>query len=256
MTYYRVDTIIRNFLLRNGYSIHWYLQSLVYTKDCLREMQFQLPLPNSINSKNIPVNTTDRSVTLPDDYHDFCGVGIPVGQFTKPLLQYEPITRIKNLDTNTGLPTTYGSNDNVITVLQGNINWYYSVTNNVGEHIGRQFGRGAGREFDTFKIIKERNEIQLNENLSTDFIVLDYISDGMDVDAATRVDPYTQSAIEAYIKWQMKECRRDFSEGEKQRAKGLYEEEINNVRAYLSDVTLDDVKRSLRRSYKSAVRQW
>lgn len=244
--------IIRNYLLRKGYPIHWYIQSLAYAKDCMRELNFELPLPSSINTERILVNSV-KEAPMPCGYVDWIRFGIEIGQFVKPLVQYNRMNRLPHYDAN-GQPSIYGTDIATDFGILQNIRWYYPNTNNLGQNTGGQFGRGTGREIDTLMEIRERGVFKIYENLKIDYLYLEYITDGLSSDSATKVNPYTQSTIEAYINWQYKENSRSYSDGEAQRAKIMYEQEKDKLRSYLSDLSLDQIKRSIQRGYHSTIR--
>ena len=49
--------------------------------------------------------------------------------------------------------------------------------------------------YNFFQIFKERNQIQLDQTYSVENIVLQYVSDGQEADAATQIDPYAIKTI-------------------------------------------------------------
>src|SRR6185503_10871944 len=153
-----------------------------------------------VNTKKLPVDASTNAVELPDDYQDYVQVGIEAGQNVKPLVETNKINPIiaRNSDFEA---TTYGAiataNTNNI-IYYGALYPYYWNTvfwNSYGEFTGRMFG-GTSYQDDTFSVFPERNQIQLSERLSVSNIILQYISDGMNADAATQITPYAYETID------------------------------------------------------------
>lgn len=215
--------------------MHWYLECMNHAKDCLREFTFDY-LKN-VNTEIIKVES-DHTIKLPCDYVDWTKVGVRAGQYIKPLIQYDKFSRVENQSG--GLGEAVGGWE---------IPWI-NVSQD-GEHLGRLYGLGAGREKDVFMEIRERGVIQLSEKLEEDYVVLEYISDGQTSSAATQVHPYAQSAIEYYIDWKIT----NFSKGgEKQLRKFEYEQAVRKLVARLNPITVEDVKRIYRRSYRGSIK--
>lgn len=239
MRWTTLDEMVSNVLLQRGKSIHWYLQYLTYACNCLRELHFDTL--RVVNTEKLLLNSY-YAVTIPCDYVDFVRIGVPNGQFVQPLVNRPGINRLNNREDGGG-KIPYGSanddSDMIYNVLPGN-----HTTS--GESIGRYFGFQARMISDGYKIVKERNEIQFDENIGTNYIILEYISDGNHADAATKITPYAQATIDAYIKWQEKENSRTYGEMEKERAKQEFENQSRKLRARMSDLTLDDIKRVMR----------
>lgn len=251
MTVVTLDAIIRNLLMKRGYSFHWYIRFAVYAKDCLRILsEDDLQVMNTVK---LPVDANTNAVDLPDDYMDYVRIGIETGQTVKPLVETSKINALVARDS-TFTPTTYSAitSTNANNVLYyGSLYPYYWNTvfwNSYGEFTGRLFGFGAGAEDDTFGVFPERNQIQLTEKLSVTNIILQYISDGMNSDAATQITPYAYETIDAYILWQMKEHSRTYSDGEAERARQLYINERLILRARKSDLTKERLLRSLQKA--------
>lgn len=249
MKWASLDKIVKGVLLQKGYSMHYYMQCLVYARDCYRELTFDVL--RSVNS--VLLNTNDSAyATLPTDYVDWTKVGVRVGQLIKPLVYSESINRLPNYDDSGSIVPYNGLTDNNKTYYGYLDGLYWGVTshfNSNGEFTGRFYGMGAGVQTDVFKIIPERCVIQLHETMANTTIVLEYISDGSCCSSATGVDPYAQACIDAYIKWQLKENRRDYSEGEKARAQNEYTRQRKILRARKNNMGVEEVKRLMQQAY-------
>ncbi len=253
MTTVTLDAIVRNFILKRRYTIHWYLEFIVYAKDCLRNLsEDDLQV---INTKLLPVNSYNV-VDLPADFLDYTLVGVQVGQNVKPLVETSKINRMINR--NSDLEPIKYSETQVNTnnqIYYGALYPFYLHTvywNEYGEPTGRLYGMGAGVQDDVFSIFPERNQIQLTENMTVDNIVLEYISDGMNADAATRITPYAYDTIDAYILWQMKCNTRTYGAGEAEYAKQEYIDQRKILRARLNPMTIEMWKRLFQRATYAA----
>jgi hypothetical protein len=255
MTTISLDAIVRNFIMKRRYSFHWYMEFLVYATECLRELS--MDDLKVVNTMKLAVDSNTNAVDLPHDYMDYIEVGIQTGQTLKPLVETDKINPLVARTSNF-TPTTYGelsaaATNNVL--YYGSLYPYYWNTvfwNSNGEFTGRLFGFGAGGEDDVFSVFPERNQIQLSERLSLSYIVLRYISDGMNSDAATQISPYAYQTISNYIYWQMKEHTRTYSDAEAERARQLYINERLILRARLSDLTTEKLKRAFQKATYSS----
>lgn len=256
MVFYTLDAIARNYLLRKGYPMHFYMQALVYGAACLRELT--LDDLKVVNTKIIPVDSNNYA-QLPDDYNKFVSIGVEAGQRIRSLVEDNTLNPVPAYDS-TFNQTTYGQRQ---TDPNGNLLYYgyllpllwNTVTwNEYGENIGRLFGWGQGAQNDTFVVIPEMNVIKVNENLATTSIVLRYISDGQSANAATQIPADAYDTIIKYIAWQRKENSRHYPEQEKERAEQKYLSSRLILRARLSDLNMDKVIRLFQQNYFAAAR--
>ena len=248
MTVTTLDSIVKNILLKRGYSIHWYLDFLVYAKDALRELSFDLPiLPLRISA--LPVNQDDNTVEFPEDYQDYTRVSAWVDGYIRPLVETNALQLVPNYDSEFAVqPYSDGvsieSDSTQVSLFGWGANNYWWATNwNVfGENLGRQFG-GTGGMYDTFRVDNGRKQFRINENLEITNIVLEYISDGMDADSATHINSYAQFAIEAFCMWQFYLHNRTYTQSEANNMQQSFNFEVIKLRARLSDLSLDRLKR-------------
>jgi hypothetical protein len=234
-----LDKIIRSFLLGRQLSIHYYLQTLLFARDCLRELHFDdLKCVQYLSIAPDAFN----ELKLPCGILDVVSVGFPTGQKLRPLVRDDGMNSLVNYDDNgvrqrfTDTPTV----NNIVTSANG---WAFNSFDDYGTYIGRDFGYRP-EYVDTYKYIKERNVVKVNEDLCFDKAVVQCIGDGTDCNSATQVDPYAIATITAYIEWYM---------DEKGKCGGAGEAKFNRARQTLrgrkSDITLDGIKRAIQNSY-------
>lgn len=247
MTVISLNSIVNNILLKRRYSIHWYLDFLIPAKDALREISMDENI-NTLRYQILPLDSNNIA-TLPNDYVDYAKVSARAGQYLQPLVEDNSLNTLPNFDsTFVEQPYSNGvlpeSSDTSEYIPGGYLSpyWWMVNTNNYGENTGRQFG-GIGAMADTFKIDKRRNIIKVNEALALTEIVLEYVGNGIDADSATHIDSYAQMAIESFAMWQFKANNRTYSESEVRNAEATYINERLKLRARLSDLTIEKLKR-------------
>lgn len=212
MTYAKLDTIVRSVLFRRGYSLHWYVDFLKAAADCLRELTFDV-LKN-VETKVLEVSDTGI-VKLPCDYVDWVRVGTASGQQVRSAIVNKNMNRLVNRD------------DQGQAIPYPNDNYSYG-----GYYYDWYWCNGHTTEIGIFR---ERGEIQLSTRQAVT-IILEYIGNGSCPNNATKIHPYAQAAIEAYIIWQLKEQNRTYSLGERQLAQREYDKEVRRLRIRLSDL--------------------
>jgi hypothetical protein len=233
-----------------GYSLHYYVQALKSASDCLRELTFD-SLQN-VNTVNLTLSDTGTA-DLPCDYVDFVKVGVPYSQYVRPLVQKDSINRLQNKDSS-GNPIIYPDPSPVLPLFYAPPFYQSDYFNDNYEPLGRLFGFNAGWIQDGFKILRERGQIQVDQQLCATSIYLEYISDGQCSDNATKVHPYSQKTIEAYILWQFKQHSRAYGSQERRLAQDEFSSQRRILRARLNGLTAQDIKRIVRKSYSATIK--
>lgn len=246
MTVVSLDSIVKNILLKRGYSLHWYLDFLIPAKDCLRELSFDLPMQTA-RYKCLPLND-NHAIEIPNDYVDWAKLSYRVGEYLRPLVEDNALDLVPNFDDtfaiqpyNTGIASD-PTNPSLFYLGYASPYWWGTNWNSFGENMGRQFG-GVTSYNDTFKVNKSRNEIKINENLDVSEIVLEYIGNGLDGDSATHIDAYAQMTIEMFAMWQFYLHNRTYSPSEAELMEQKYIREREVLTARFSDLTIDRLKR-------------
>lgn len=246
-----LDAIVKNILLKRRYSMQYYLDFLVPAKDCLRELAFDGEI-DTIRYVLRPINL-NNAIDLPEDYVDYARVSYRVGQYLRPLVEDRTLDLVPNFDSNFDIqPYADGiasdpSNPSLAYLGYAAPYWWSVNFNSFGENLGRQFG-GVNSYNDTFRVNRERNEIKINENLSVNEIVLEYIGNGLSADSATHIDAYAQNTIEAYALYQFYLHNRTYSQAEANQMELKYMNEREILRARRSDLTLDNLRRIVQKN--------
>jgi len=249
MTVISLHKMVLNILLKRRYPLHWYLDFLVPMKDGLREISIDEKIL-APRYKVLPLND-NHAIEIPNDYVDWVSVSARIGQYLQPLVEDNSLDHVPNYDSDFVIqPYSNGvATDSSSTQYTGYYSpyWWAWNWNSYGENLGRQFG-GVGVYADTFKVMKERNEIKINESLDVTEIVLEYASDGTDADSASHIDIYAQASLEAYAMWQFKESNRTYSPSEAEVERQKYIDERLKLRARVSDLTITSLKRIAQRN--------
>lgn len=246
-----INQIVNNMLLKRRYPRHYYLEFMLYAVECLGELIMDDLLV--INSQILPVDSTTNTVQLPESYGDYILVGYRNGQSVVPLVESNSLDDIDNYNSSwqsvrigNESADTSQTNPNQLIGAYGFLQWFTTHYNNFGENVGKFFGGVA--YYDTFRVIKSRNVIKLNNAITVDNIVLVWTSNGVSADAASAIDPYATDTIRKYIMYQFKENNRTYSEAEAQVAKKDYTDARAILRARISDLTLDKLKRIVQKN--------
>jgi hypothetical protein len=248
MRLYTLHDIVRGYLLKKGKSMHYYIEYLAHAVDALRELSFDSL--KTVKRVKLPVNSY-QAVVLPCDYVDFIKIGFPRGQYVVEMSSRTSLNRLNNID-DTGAKVPYeiinGDDDSDVGAWTGED--YFWETNANGELLGKQFNNNGGYSNNSYKVLRERGEIQLDNRFAGEYVVLEYIGDGLDTNAESEVHPYAQATIEAYIAWKSSKNADNITSPE---GFNFY----NNhriLRSRLNDITLLDIVRMKQRGNKAVIK--
>lgn len=251
MKVYTLDKLVRGVLTSRNYPLHFYLQFLHYGIQAVRELNFDVM--QNVKSVRLPVNSY-KAVTIPCDFVDYVRLGNELGQYVMKWGEKNSFNRLNKFDDN-GNKVNYPDIDTANGMLPNTWESYYFslYVNDKGEHLGRIFNNKPTFP-NSFEVIRERNEIQLDEGYEGKEIVLDYISDGLTTDASNAIHPYAAAAIEAYIIYKFKQHSRAYGVGERQMAEQDWYNQLRILRARMNNIDTNDIQRSLSRSYSPTIK--
>ena len=248
MTYVTVDSIVKSFLLRKEYPMHWYLVCLKHAADCLRDLRVtSLPW---IETTTLTVNEYG-AVDYPDGFESLLRIGVVNGQFVVPLVQGKGTMNRAVLRDSNGAPVPYGDPSRRNLLSNSWVNSWFSV-NMYGENVGGVYGYGAGPEADLFQLMPERRQIQVSQELAGLDVVVDYTGDINHPSNMSRIPAIAQSTIEQYIAWQLKENGRHYSKAEAKDDERMFKKERDILRANINPLRKEDFLRIFRRGYHGA----
>lgn len=259
MVFETIDNVVRGQLVAEGLTIHWYFEFLYHALECCRNLN--LEIFGNTKAVILPVNSY-YAVDLPCDYVDYVKVGRINGQYVIPLYERDELNNVVNQDANGNpipWPTAGTYSGTTYPVSTGEIfniyYWWYVSVNDKGENLGGFFGYRDGNMIGGFKVVKSRNQIQLDNDPSLTQIYLEYITDNFSEGASniqSLVPLHVVSCIRAYIHYKYLEGSSKATIGKLQLAKMQYEEEYRKVRAFRYPVSVEMVKKAFRRNYTLA----
>lgn len=249
MVFTNLDIISRRYLLEKGLPIHYYSEALFHSSSCLRELT--IDTLKIVNTKNIEVND-DGSLDLPDDYLDDIMLANDAGATLQAIPHKDSINPLRVHNTTTGLFESQASGidqhpDGIFFPFVG-WTWYWNISD-YGEPTGRLFGATGGNP-NGYKVIKERRQIQLYGDTGGGSRILQYISDGQSVDAASQVDSLAFQTIQNYIVWK----RSPNADNEFSPEARMFANSRRKLRARLNPLTVTDIRNILYEAYTATMK--
>lgn len=245
MRWYTIDGIIKGLLIKQGKPIHWYLQYLKYACDAVRELNYDTL--RSIHIEKLTV-TEYKAIILPCKFVDWVRVGVQVNDKVKRLAQGTGLNGLYNYD-DAGDKIPYPYTDDTSSTSGEYLNDYAIRRNSFDEFTGGVFNNRADWNGSKFRVLPDRSEIQFNADFPYDEVILEYIGDGLDGDAATKVDAQAVDAIETYIMWQKELNDRNASMGSIDYRKSIFDKSHRILRARKQGLSREDILDSVRKGY-------
>lgn len=254
------DVVIRNLALRG-----------------IREIGFDLG--KRIKSLKLNVNSSNNTVSLPDDFVDIVKLGV-VGAdgLVRVLRENKNInfSRRYNLDSNGDATNTSsdsqegplnidqniildrqdsktptgGATDASIEELSSFNSFIfrnYIYDNNVGGLYGIGGGQGEGE----YRMNLDQNRIELELNSDISEVVIEYIAD-----EARSTNPvvhvYAEEALRTYVYYRIIERKSSVPYNEKTRARAEFYNERRKARIRMSNFTKEEALKTIRKNYKQS----
>lgn len=191
-----LNVCVREALLEQGLSLHYYLKFLNFAISAFEEYNRDFPF----NIKEVKVTPNAYfEVSLPADCLNPIKLSVAYNDRAHAL-DYDPsINGVANVD----------SEDNQIAWTHSEQAQYYiyAYENNInalGEYVGKEFGY-VGTRKKAWRWIKERDVIQLTIDTDDASLYLMYQSEGFSTSTANVVHPFAKKMIKAFIHWKANE---------------------------------------------------
>ena len=253
------DSAVRNFALRG-----------------IREIGFDLG--KKIKSIKRTVDTTNDTVTLPDDFVDLLKLGI-VGAdgIIHVLNQNKHINYSRQIQQDTAADETVSDTTDVGDSQDGPLNIeaneildreaskssttgstasgdqdFYLFQNYLHQGgLGGLYGVGGGHAVGQYRLNLDQDRIELKMSGSGSEVVLEYIAD-----EARSTDPevhvYAEEALRCYIYYKVVERKSSVPANEKSRARAEYYNERRKANSRLSNFTKEEALSTIRRNFMQA----
>ena len=253
------DFAIRNFALRG-----------------IREIGFDLG--KKIKSIKRTIDTTNDTVSLPDDFVDLLKVGVVGADGVIHVLnQNKHINYSRQIQQDTAADGTISDTIDVLDSLEGPLNITAnqildrepskssttgSTTNSNDQNSyvfenylyqggsGRLYGIGGGHGAGQYRLNLDEDRIELKISDSSE-VVLEYIAD-----EARSTDPevhvYAEEALRSYMYYKIVERKSSVPANEKARARTEYYNERRKANSRLSNFTKEEALSTIRRNFMQA----
>lgn len=249
-----IDSITRGALFSMQLPIHYYIEALYHSLNCLHELNLDvLQVTKKVRIESDEFN----EITLPDDFENAVGVYAEYGQYLIPYMRSYILNELPNLDGSTQIPFTVPVNTDV---CETNWGWFYSYYfNDYGEYLGKKFG-GFGDRAGGFAVIPERNRIFLG-NLTPEgtVIQLEYLAKYAPTTTGSPtvtsfeyyVNQYAVETITNYVLWKMSP---NASRLVQQNLQQDYYNSLRKLRARMNELDVAQVKDIINLSRRMAIK--
>ena len=250
------DAAIRNFALRG-----------------IREFGFDVT--SRIKSLKLSIDSSNNTVSLPDDYVDLIKIGVIDGDgIIRTLGENKHLNYSRKYEVDaSGVATSETSDSeegplnieaNEILDRQddktptsgsdgdsGDLDYYVFENYLYQGGLGRLYGVGGGARVGDYRINLDQNRIEIDTNSGTSEVVIEYIAD-----EARSTNPvihvYAEEALRSYIYYKICERKSTVPANEKARARSEYYNERRKAKARLSNFSKSEALRTIRKNYKLA----
>ncbi len=249
MTLTNLDIIVRRGLLEAGLPIHYYFEYLLHSSTCIRELSFDTL--KIVNTVELPISEIG-AVDVPSDYVDDVALCISNNGILQPLPHQKYINPMRSHNATTG---AFEKPENISDSVENNYFWgsagwmWFWNVNEFGEPTGRFFGANGGTSIG-YKFVKERRQIQMSGGFDSGKVVLQYISDGQNIDNASQIDVQAFQCIRSWQEWKKSPNANNGNSPEAY----LFYNEKKKLRARLSGMSLVDIKNVIRNSYTASIK--
>ena len=119
------------------------------------------------------------------------------------------------------------------------------------------FGLGGGFRSTYYRIDKKEGVIILGGDIPLGEIVLEYLSSGINLSGKTYIDDDMREVLIALIHWKLKEFApsRTVGEGEKVRARQMYDYEARKLSKLRKKFTISELMDTIYASYKQTIKR-
>ena len=266
-----ISTIVNDFIIlneENDYTTHASDVSIKnFALRGIRDMGFDFS--RRIKSIKLPMNTTNNTVELPDDFVGLNKIGI-VGSDGKVYgfsennnINYS-MTYVDSSDNSTtdSSSAVDSDNDGVFdrvdsktttsgTEISSDSDYATYVFSNYiyGDNQGQLYGIGGGHKLGQYRLNLDQNRIELDTKSSYTEFVIEYVADEARAKNPS-VHVFQEEALMAYIYYRLVERKSNVPLSEKQRARAEYYNERRKANARLSTFTKEEALQVTRKNFK------
>ena len=243
------DTTLRAFALRG-----------------IREMGFDLQ--KRIRSVKLPIDTTNMTAELPDDFVDIVKVGYVGSDGLVYVMgenkninysqQYKEVNGVRIDSNNDGVYDRVDAKSTDDSVVQGD---YYDISDGFGSYVFRNYiyqntegglyGVGGGHYRGDYRVNYDQDRIEIGSKVKTNELVIEYICDEARSENPT-IHIYAEEALRSYIYYKLVERKASVPANEKMRARTEYYNERRKANSRIKAFSKEEALRTIRKNYKQS----
>ena len=238
------DTLVRGYALRG-----------------IRELGFDVS--KRVKSLMLDINTSNNTIELPDDFVDYCKIGIVgadglvyvLGENKNINMSMAYEEDASGLPIDTDGDGVYDRVDAKGTTQDYNrLRGYdsYVFRNYLYENTyGQLYGLGGGIYSGEFRLNLEQNRIELSVQNGVDQIVIEYVAD----EARSKnpsIHVYLEPALRSYIYYHIVERKSNIPMAEKARARQEYYNERRLANSRIKGISKEEILKTIRKNTKQA----
>lgn len=244
MKYETIDSIVRSSLADNGYNtLHRYIQYLHWALRGLKE--WNMDEAQDVRTVKLQMDNK-KAVQFPDDCLGVSKIGVKVGDRIDLFVPDNSITFHHDLSDMITQPNDpYASvvaldflNNESSVNLAGPFNTYGFNHNRVGY----------------FRIDFLNREIQFSSEVNTSYVIMEYLTSGFQYKSESVVNPVASNVIREFLRYSEARYSLGDAARETKERKQIYLEEIDLVRARMSDLSLEGILDANQRYFTQTVK--
>jgi len=241
--------------------------------------EFGFDVSSRVRSLKRTVDTSNNTITLPDDYVDLVKLGVVgddgvihvLGQ-NKNINYSQSIVQVDSADTtsksdsedaplNIEANTILNREDSKSSTtsdldtdggLTGNDMGYYVFQNYLYQGgLGRMYGVGGGHMRGQYRVNLDQNRIEIDTESGISEVVIEYVAD-----EARSTNPvihvYAEEALRCFLYYKLCERKSTVPANEKARARAEYYNERRKAKARLGNFTKEEALKTIRKNFKQS----
>ena len=241
-----IDNVVRQAIADKGYNtLHLYARYLHFALGMFRKLN--IDNSEEIKTVSIPV-TSKKTVPYPDDYITYSKVGIKLGDRIMCFIKDNTLT--------THHDDAFTANPEFFNVANAKFGTFYFYNYNSDRAVGEidssahtlEVNGYAHNGLGYFKPDDKCREFQLSSEVRAKEVILEYISDGIDLDSETFVNAMAVDVIKEYIHYQDARYRKGVSISERRDDERKWLDQLAAFNMRLSDLSFQGILDVSRRS--------
>ena len=208
----------------------------------------------NINIKTIVLPVENGIADLPDDYMRYTKIGLPVtlGNKTEILIlgQNPDLAKNRQLDECGSSVTEAVGNMSSGNETGLNSVLFFSNYFRNGQFVAGMYGLGGGFTSKTYDIDEERHQVIFSSDIPSGFVMLEYISTGVNVHGDTLIKEPAIETLIAWIHWKRLEHKKNTPMWERTEKRLMYVSHLTRLRKFTTVFTAQEYLDIARKSFQ------